>query len=527
MNQSKLIIFSQRILNITFVLLFLSSVSMADGFSIVIPKPVSAKKLTGHFALTQKTVISINNTQSELVKLAENFARTLRPATGYKLPVVYSPRTNSIKLTIDKKQQYGTEGYILNITDNGISLIAKTTTGLFRGTQTLRQMLGAKIEASTQQKGPWNISKGHVVDYPRMAYRGFMLDVARHFYSVAEVKILLDQMALYKFNFFHFHLTDDQGWRIEIPGWPKLTTVGSRSGVNQTDCQSCFYTLKEFDEIIAYAEERHISVIPEIDTPGHVRAAMASYPDELYCDGEAPDWPYTSMKVQISSLCFSNPKIYEFFNDVIATIAPRINSDYIHVGGDETPKWVKHEDYQTFMLKAKAIITKHNKKMIGWTDDLGSVKGLDSDVIGQHWAIDAVCCETTLSVVAQGGKILMSPANKTYLSLKYNEKSPFGGSFAGYNNTQNGYNWDPATIAPGVKEKDIIGIEAALWGERIKSLADAHYMIFPRLMSLSEVGWTPQKDRDWDEFKHRLGSHGPRLRELGINYYRSPLVPWR
>lgn len=523
-------IFSSLLFQLTFCFILLSSNATADGFSTLIPKPVISKKTSGHFNITQHTVLLINSSQPELIDLAQNFALSLRPATGFKFPIIQNDSSSTksfISFNLHRQQSYGKEGYTLDIMGSGISLTAQTLTGLFRATQTLRQMLGSKVEASKKQEGPWSISQGHIVDYPRMDYRGFMLDVSRHFYSVSEIKSILDQMAFYKFNVFHFHLTDDQGWRIEIPSWPRLTTIGSRSAVNQTDCESCFYTLEEFEDIIAYAEKRHITVIPEIDTPGHIRAAMASYPDELYCDGEAPDWPYTSMKVQISSLCFSNPKIYEFFNDVIATIAPRINGDYIHVGGDETPKWVKHEDYQTFMLKAKSIITKYNKKMIGWTDDLGSVKNLGSDVIGQHWAIASTCCETTLSIVKQGGKILMSPANKTYLSLKYNEKSPFGGAFAGYNDTKNTYLWDPITIVPGAGKKDVIGIEAALWGERIKNISDAQFMIFPRLISISEVGWSPQLDRNWDEFKIRLGFHGPRLERMGVNFYRSPLVPWK
>ena len=509
--------------------LFLSFNAFAEGMMSLIPKPVSSKSFDGHFLLDENTKIYVASADPEVEQVAQQFAQKLRPATGYLLKVKKSleqPNQNYFVFKINPNMHYGDEGYILDITNLGAQLTAKTAEGLFRGTQTLRQMLNHKIEANSKQKAKWQLTQGHIIDYPRMAYRGFMLDSARYFYSVEEVKAILDQMALYKMNVFHFHLTDDQGWRIEIPKWPKLTEIGSRSAVNQTDCEGCFYTLADFDEIVKYAEQRFIQVVPEIDTPGHTRAAMASYKEELYCDGDAPDWPFITMDVKISSLCFSNPIIYKFFDDVIATIAPRINSGYIHVGGDETPDWVAHKDYKEFMIKAKSIVEKHGKTMIGWTNDLGSVTNLGSNVVGQHWSIPKTCCETTTSIVKQGGKILMSPASHTYISLKYNETTPFGGHFAGYNDTKNAYLWDPAHIVAGVEEDDVLGIEAALWGERVTKIEDAQFLMYPRLLSLAEVGWSVQQEREWHEFKYRLGAQAPRFKQLGIHYYPSPLVPW-
>ncbi len=505
-----------------------SAIPSLDKNSII-PKPVLVNAQQGIFRLARSTTVYVDRGAAKDIAVAKYLVDTLNPATGFKLKVIETsrkPPKGSIYLRSNQASTLGEEGYRLQIQSSGINLSAKTPTGLFRGVQSIRQLLSADIEADEKQAGPWLIPNGEIVDYPRLAYRGFMLDVAREFHSVETVKALIDQMALYKFSVFHIHLTDDQGWRIEIPAWPKLTTIGSQSAVKKNRCDGCFYTLEEFEEIVAYAEARHIMVVPEIDTPGHVRAAMASYPDELYCDGDKPEWPYTGVKVKISSLCFKNPQIYRFFEDVIAEIAPRINGPYIHIGGDETPDWVDWSDYETFILKARDIIAEHDKIMVGWTNDVGSVKTVGPDVIGHHWSRPEKCCETTLSIVNQGGKIIMSPAHKAYVSLKYNESTPYGGSFAGFVNVQTVYDWDPATIVEGVEEHSVLGVEAALWGEWARGIDEAEFLIFPRLLGLAEVGWTPQSARQWQEYRKRLAKHGPRLRKLGIDFYASPLVDW-
>ena len=394
-----------------------------------------------------------------------------------------------------------------------LSIVGGSDAGVFRGIQTLKQLFPLASDHKLSA-----LKTGVIKDYPRFEHRGFMLDVARHFYTVDEVKQVIDYLAAYKYNVFHFHLTDDQGWRIEIPSWPKLTTVGSNSAVGQTSCENCFYSLDEYQEIVQYADERFITLIPEIDVPGHVKSALASYPDELYCDGDKPDWPYTGTKVRISSLCFSNPKIYDFFEDVVSEVAKRTTGKYIHVGGDETPKWVKHQDYADFMLKASGIINKHGKTLMGWTNDLGSVAGLPNDVVGQDWSTKKHCCENTLNMAKSGSKIVMSPANKAYLDLKYDKDAPIGLHWAGYNSIANSYNWDPDLMIEGLNPKNIIGVEAALWGETIKSMSDAQYMIFPRLLSLSEVAWSPQDKRNWQNFSKRLTHQVQYLKQQGINY---------
>jgi hexosaminidase len=491
------------------------------GFDTLIPRPKLMQQQDGLFELNQNTKIIYTKNIDKVKDVAEFLAYKLRPATGYAVSVLDNSSDkhgNNIHLELNQDQHLAKEGYELTITESNIHLSAYQPEGLFRGIQTIRQLLPASMESNAKKIGPWFIATGKISDEPRFSYRGYMLDVSRHFFTVDEVKKLIDHMALYKMNAFHLHLTDDQGWRIEIPNWPKLTTVGSRSQVNQTDCKNCFYTLKEFEDIVAYADERFIQLIPEIDSPGHIRAAQASYPNELYCDGDEPNWPYTGKEVKISSLCFSNPKIYEFFEDVVAEIAPRINSPYIHIGGDETPDWVAHKDYSTFLINAKRILSKYNKTLIGWTSDIGSVS-LGSDVVGQHWESEKL----TQSMADQGAKIIVSPADKIYLDIKYNKDTKLGYDWAGHNSIEDAYTWDPAEI---VNEKHILGIEAPLWAETLNNINDAEYLTFPRLLGVAELGWSQQEHRQWPEYKSRLATHGDRLKAMGINFFASPHVSW-
>ena len=496
-------------------------------YSNIIPLPVEAQQGTGYFVLANTKQIFISASQPKLIAVANQLTTAISSVveqsieinviSGQKLLDInlskFSTEKNRISLLVDSELAGGPEAYSMVIEEQLISIVGGSEAGVFRGIQTLKQLLPLADDNKLAV-----LQTGIINDYPRFEHRGFMLDVARHFYTVDEVKQVIDYLAAYKYNVFHFHLTDDQGWRIEIPSWPKLTEVGSNSAVGQQSCENCFYSLDEYQEIVQYADERFITLIPEIDVPGHVKAALAAYPDELYCDGDKPDWPYTGVEVRISSLCFSNPKIYDFFEDVVSEVAKRTTGQYIHVGGDETPKWVKHQDYADFMLKASDIISKHGKTLIGWTNDLGSVDGLSSDVVGQHWNNKNHCCENTVNMAKSGNKIVMSPANKTYLDLKYDKDAPIGLHWAGYNSIENSYNWDPELMIEGLTAKNIIGVEAALWGETIKSMSDAQYMIFPRLLSLAEVAWSPQEQRSWSAFSKRLAQQLDTLEQQGINY---------
>ncbi len=503
-----------------------TEVSVVD-YDNIIPLPVAAAPSSDYFVLANTKQILISASQPKLVAVANQLTKSISSLVQQSIEInVISEQklldlnlsqadraVNQISLFVDNTLAGGPEAYNIVIEKQLLSVVGGSDAGVFRGIQTLKQLFPLASEHKLAA-----LKTGVIKDYPRFEHRGFMLDVARHFYTVDEVKQVIDYLAAYKYNVFHFHLTDDQGWRIEIPSWPKLTEVGSNSAVGKESCENCFYSLDEYQEIVQYADQRFITLIPEIDVPGHVKAALAAYPEELYCDGDKPDWPYTGIKVRISSLCFSNPKIYDFFEDVVSEVAKRTTGQYIHVGGDETPKWVKHQDYADFMLKASGIIKKHGKTMMGWTNDLGSVADLPTDVVGQDWSTKKHCCENTLNMAKNGNKIVMSPANKAYLDLKYDKDAPIGLHWAGYNSIENSYNWDPELMIEGLNAKNIIGVEAALWGETIKSMSDAQYMIFPRLLSLSEVAWSPQKQRSWSGFSKRLAQQLDTFEQQGINY---------
>jgi len=485
----------------------------------VIPKPVSVVPTGENFDLTDQTDIYVQQGSAELLQIGQYLADKLNPATGLGLDVkttADTPASGNIYLALsDKDTQLGDEGYELTITDKSVNLIATKPAGLFHGIQTIRQLLPAKVENHMPQKGPWKIATGTIRDYPTYSYRGAMLDVARHFFSVDDVKNLIDQMAYYKLNMFHLHLSDDQGWRIEIKSWPNLTARGGSTEVGGGE--GGFYTQKQYADIVKYAQDRYITIVPEIDMPGHINAALASYP-ELNCDGKAPEL-YTGIEVGFSSLCTGKEVTYKFIDDVIRELAALTPGPYLHIGGDESHA-TKIEDYIPFINRVQDMVIAHGKKVLGW-DEI-ALSTLKPNTIAQYWAK----AENATKAVAQGAKVLMSPAKNAYLDMQYDSTSTYGLHWAGYVEVDKGYNWDPATLEPEIKKENIVGIEAPLWSETVSSRPEAEYLIFPRLLGYAEIGWTPAELRNWDNYKIRLANHGERMKAMDINFYPSRLVPW-
>jgi hexosaminidase len=381
--------------------------------------------------------------------------------------------------------------------------------------QTIRQLLPSKVELATAQKGPWKMATGTIRDYPVYEYRGSMLDVARHFFEVEEVKTLIDQLATYKMNRFHLHLSDDQGWRIEIKSWPNLTTHGGSTEVGGGP--GGFYTQEQYSDIVKYAQERFITIVPEIDMPGHTNAALASYP-ELNKSGKATEL-YTGIEVGFSSLDTHKELTYKFIDDVIRELAALTPGEYIHIGGDESHA-TKIEDYIPFINRVQDIVEAHGKKVLGW-DEI-ALSTLKPNTIVQYWAL----AENAVKGVEQGAKVLMSPAKNAYLDMQYDSVSTFGLHWAAYIEVDKGYNWDPANLVPEIKRENIVGIEAPLWSETVSNRFEAEYLIFPRLLGYAEIGWTPAELRNWDEYKVRLANHGERMEAMNISYYPSKLVDW-
>ena len=493
----------------------------ATSIQNIIPMPVSITSSGGTFTLPGTAAIYVNPGTTEMLAIGQYLADKLNPSTGYGLTVIgttSSPPNGNIYLTtVGGDPSLGIEGYLLTVTSDLVTLSAYQPTGLFRGLQTIRQMLPAAIEKSTVQPGPWTMATGTVRDYPRYAWRGTQLDVARHFFTVAQVEREIDEVAYYKINMFHMHLADNQGWRIYINSWPNLATYGGGTQVGGL-CNNCYYTQADFSAIVAYAQARYITVVPEIDMPAHVNAALASYAS-LNCNGVAPARD-TSLGGVNSSLCVSLPLTYQFVDDVIREISALTPGGYFHIGGDESS--ISQTNYQTFENQVQPKVPFYGKQVDGW-EEIAQVT-LPANSVAQHWNTTNSFAPTA---AAQGAKVLMSPAQYAYLDQKYYSTTTLGLSWAGYINTQKAYQWEPNTVVTGVSGSSIIGVEAPLWTETIVTMGDIEYMVFPRLIGHAEIGWSPATGRNWTEYKVRLGSQGPRLTNMGINFFADPIVPWQ
>ncbi len=485
----------------------------------IIPIPVFVTTAGGVFTLTDAADIYVEPGTAELMGIGQYLADKLNPSTGYGMQVLTTlgaPGKGNIYLTTaGGDPALGEEGYELAITPDLVTLVADQPAGLFRGIQTIRQLLPPSIESSAVQPGPWQMATGTIRDYPRFVWRGAMLDVARHFFSVDDVKHYIDLLAYYKINRFHIHLSDDQGWRIMIDSWPNLATHGGSTEVGGGP--GGHYTQLEYADIVAYAQSRYIMVVPEIEMPGHSQAALASYA-ELNCNGKAPPL-YTGTGVGFSSLCINKEITFTFVDDVIKEITALAPGLYFHIGGDEAFA-TDAADYRHFVERVQIIVQSYGKQMIGW-EEIAQANLLSTSIV-QHWNSDLA-----RTAAQRGVKVIMSPASRAYLDMKYNASTPLGLDWVGYIDVQDAYSWDPATQMDGVPESAVLGVEAPLWSETLQTMDDLEFMAFPRLPGYAEIGWSRANGRNWNEYRIRLGSHGPRLAAMGVNFYRSPLVPWQ
>ena len=472
----------------------------------LIPKPCDLVKALEEWTLSNLTYILDETMTAEVTPLAHYLADLLEHETGYQIAVAANSEENqdgSIRLALNGDISLGEEGYELSIRKDSVLLRASQPAGLFYGIQTLRQLLPPR------HSGIVSLPAVSIRDTPRFAWRGAMLDVARHFFCVEDVKRFIDLIAHYKMNRLHLHLTDDQGWRIQIKAWPKLTEIGGQTQVNGGG--GGYYTQDQYEEIMEYARNRFVTIVPEIDAPGHTNAALASYV-ELNCSGQAPAL-YEGTEVGFSSLCIDQEITYQFLNDVIGELAALTPTPYIHIGGDEA-RSTSEQDYKKFIRRIQQIVFCHNKIPVGWAE-IGGAE-LDSRTIAQHWV-----GASYRGAQQQGCKIILSPANKTYLDMKYDASTPLGLDWAGHISVQDSYDWEPGSYMDGLEEGDILGIEAPLWSETLSTMNEIEYMAFPRLAGIAELAWSPN-GRVWDEYKVRLAAHEPHMESLGINFFRDP-----
>ncbi|MET1052346.1 MAG: beta-N-acetylhexosaminidase [Mycetocola sp.] len=459
--------------------------------------------------------------------VASYLADVLRPSTGYPLPIVEPfdagpAEPGDITLHIDPADALGlgAEGYHLVTAGSGATVTAAEAAGLFYGIQSLRQMLPVSIERRSVQSTAWQASAATITDRPRFAWRGAMLDVARHFFGPDAVKRFIDEIVLVKINTLHLHLTDDQGWRLAITGRPELTGIGAATEVGGG--AGGFYSEEDYAGIVAYAASRFVTIVPEIDVPGHTNAALTAYAD-LNADGVARE-PYTGVDVGFSSLDVDAGTTWEFLDDVFRSVAAQTPGPYLHVGGDESHT-TPPEQFPGFIARVTALVAHHGKIPIAW-HEAGRSRELAPGTIGQYWSYlepQGPAAELAASFVEQGGSLIFSPADVAYLDITYDEHTPIGQDWAdGPTSVREAYEWEPTAVIPGLPAGAILGVEAPLWTETVATVADIDYLTFPRLFAVAEVAWSSAPGpagREWEQFSARLDSWYPRFHALGIGAF--------
>ena len=523
----------------------------------VIPAPVSMTVGGGQFRVSWQTRIIARGAAKEV---AQDLAGYLRPATGYPLPVASGTAKDSdIELSVGDPGTLGGdrfgEGYQLDVAAGGVSLVAPTEHGLFNGVQTLRQLLPPQISSATVQQVDWTMPAAHIVDYPRYGYRGVMLDIARHYEPPSAVKKLIDQAATYKVNTFHLHLSDDQGFRLAIDGFPNLTAIGAQGSVGtggRTMDPGGFWTQAEYKAVVAYAAAHFMTVVPEVDSPGHNNAIIMSeyndttnplldgHPQDINCGAvNPPAWNYTGA-VGYSAMCPDSDNTWTILTAIIDQLTAASPGPYYHLGGDEVPSTVlSHAQDAALVNREAGIVNGRGKTAMGWAEIAGTGTVLAPGSVAEYWNPASGSSSGTITAteaVQKGMKIVMAPANHAYLDQKYarNVPSSLGLTWACRQgcDVDQFYNWDPGSYVTGVTDDNVIGLEGALWGETTVTFSDVDYMAFPRLPALAELGWSPKVVRTvtspaYQDFLVRLAAQGPRMLAAGMNFYPSPKVPWR
>jgi hexosaminidase len=543
----KISVMKKVILGQMFLFLALATViAQADELSLI-PQPQKVERQDGFFVLQPHTVIFADK---ESRATARFLTGPLHQATGYAFKVKSVPTldeaVNGIELTTAYADtNLGPEGYELTVATNLVIIRAPTQTGLFYGIQTLLQLLPPEIFSSkVVSEVTWQVPALKITDWPRFAWRGLMLDVCRHFYDKTEVEKLLAAMARYKLNTFHWHLTDDQGWRIQIDKYPKLTEVGAwRSGIgfdlasnastayDENGRYGGFYTKKDIREVVAFAAARHITIVPEIEMPGHALAALTAYP-QYGCAGITFSVP-TKGGVNDGVYSPANEGTFLFLENVLSEVFEMFPSKYVHIGGDEVPKgpWqhdaecqalmkregLKNEDEleSWFIRRIERYVNTNGKTLIGWSEITRG--GLAANAVVMDWIGGGQ------EAASAGHNVVMTPTSYCYLDYYQSaDHSTEPRAIGGLLPLEKIYSFDPIPKnLPPQYDSYILGGQANLWTEYIGAKSHAEYMIFPRECALAEVTWSARDGRSYDDFVRRLQTDYRRLDELGINYRRT------
>ncbi|MFU1859038.1 beta-N-acetylhexosaminidase [Sphingobacterium sp. NGMCC 1.201703] len=528
--------------------LIIGQISQAQSIVNIIPKPQEITYGKGVFQLDNLTTISFKNCSVKDVGL---FIQQLRQASHYPM-IEKKQSSNTIEFILDKKLNVPSdEGYHLDVSAKKVTVKAKTAHGLFNASQSLRQILPSAIEANneTNRETAWSIPAVAIKDYPRYHWRGYMKDVSRTFYSINTVKKYLDVMALYKMNTFHWHLTDDQGWRIEIKKYPKLTaentTVFHRTEKQPAE-RSGFYTQDQIKEVIQYAKERNITIVPEIDVPGHSWPTILAYPTLGVNKNSYPNhifpfvssWGYWGNQFTPNTLDPTKETTYQFLDDVFTEIAALFPGSYIHFGGDEVRHdlWEKEPHVQEFMKqhqitdvkalqsyfvqRVSAIIVQKGKKPIGWNDILADAKNLPKNTAIMSWLGEEAIKEAT----KDGFKAVATPASHLYFDITQADRNDGTMTDLAYpqiNSLERVYNFDPSNGLTALEDQLLLGVQGNMWSALAQDVKDMNVQNFPRLLAVAEIGWAAKSNKDYVEFCRRLEANLPRLDSMRIDYYHS------
>lgn len=537
-----------------FLFTMASTITLQAQQISIIPEPVSIKKDSGSFTLNAKTPIVISENSPQMRHLSRYLAEKLHTATWVYADVVTSKANadSSIMLTLDNQSSPNhDEGYLLLVSDEAVEIKAKTSQGLFYGIQSLLQLLPPAITLDDPTLVPgdveWTIPSVRIEDYPRYEYRGMHLDVARHFFPVEFIKRYIDLMAMQKMNRFHWHLTEDQGWRIEIKQYPKLTEVGAwrdstligHHGSDQYDDirYGGFYSHEEIKEVVQYANNRYITVIPEIEMPGHSSAALKAYPS-LGCE---PDKNY---KLQsdwgvFEDIYCPSEETFIFLENVLTEVIDLFPSKYIHIGGDEAPKtaWEnselaqqvikreglknEHELQSYFITRIEEFLNSKGRQIIGWDEILEG--GLAPNATVMSWR----GIEGGIEAAQKGHNVIMTPTSHVYLDYYQADPETEPLAIGGFTPLEDVYNYEPTPDTLTKEEsKFILGAQGNVWTEYMHTGNKVEYMAFPRAVALAEVVWSPKEKRNWFSFWGRLQPYFQRLENMEVNaaqHYRGKM----
>lgn len=532
-----------------FLFLCALATTLYAGDISLIPEPAEMSVGEGFFEFPKKARVVVPAYDGDSVEwVLGNFARDFKKATGVTLKT--AKKSASAKIVLELDSSLAAEGYRLSVTPSLVRISAARPAGFFYAFQTLKQLMPRNVMAGVpcDSVGVWKLPCVDIVDAPRFAWRGFMLDEGRHFYGKEEVKKIIDVMAAYKMNRFHWHLTEDQGWRIEIKKYSKLTEIGAWRnskvlgwGEVKPDgiLYGGFYTKKDAQEVVAYAKERFIEIVPEVDIPGHSQAAVASYPEFLSCDPQNNHEVWLWQGVSSDVINVSNPLAVQFAKDVIDELTEIFPFGYIHLGGDECPthKWEHNADCQRLLAEigsdkyrdlqihfykqlkdyVAAKPADKQRKLIFWNEVLhGNTVPLGNDITIMAWiGADGAAKDAAM----RGMNTILSPQIPYYINRRQS-KLPSEPRSQGHGDetVERVYAYKPMNNIPAELQGKYLGVQANFWTEWVEEADIVQYLTFPRLAAVAEAGWTPQEKRNYEGFVKRLQGEAEYYRLRGVNY---------